>query len=241
MLILLILILAALITAAISAVIGMAGGIALLGVMSALLVPAQVVPLHGIVQLTSNFTRTIVFLRHVIWRIFLTYAAPVTLGVWAATQIWSGDKLGWFKPVIGIFILSFLLWRRFSPTLRNVPLWVYAPLGAVVGVLSIFVGATGPFIAPFFLRDDMAKEQIIATKAVCQSWNHVLKIPAFVALGFDYLIHWELLLPLAVAVMVGTVLGKKLLGKISREVFAMIYQSILALIAVYLIVSGVFY
>ena len=42
---------AALITSMISAVLGMAGGITLLGVMTALLPPAQVVPLHGVVQL----------------------------------------------------------------------------------------------------------------------------------------------------------------------------------------------
>ncbi|MFQ5607352.1 MAG: sulfite exporter TauE/SafE family protein, partial [Candidatus Zixiibacteriota bacterium] len=238
LLITLVLIFAALVTATISGFVGMAGGMALLGVMSALMAPAEVVPLHGIVQLASNFTRTLVFLRHVAWRIFLVYALPLSLGVWLAAQIWSGDRLDWFKPVVGLFILLFLLWRRFSPRLRNVPLWSYAPLGAVVGFATIFVGATGPLIAPFFLRDDMNKEQIIATKAVCQSWGHTLKIPAFLTLGFDYLTHWQLLVALLLAVMVGTLIGKRLLGRMSRGVFDIIYQSILALISLYLIISG---
>ena len=59
---LIILILAALITSSISAVIGMGGGIILLGIM-AIMIPDgyMVIALHGIIQMVSNGTRTIVF------------------------------------------------------------------------------------------------------------------------------------------------------------------------------------
>lgn len=236
--VLLALIFAALVSSTISGIVGMAGGITLLAVMSALMNPAQVVPLHGLVQLGSNFTRTLVFLKHVVWRIIIVYALPAAIGTWLATGIWSGEKMVWFKPVIGVFILSFLLWRRFSPTLRNLPLWVYLPLGAVAGFASVFIGATGPLIAPFFLRDDFANEEVIATKAICQTWTHLLKIPAFLTLGFDYLPHWPTLVGLLAAVVVGTLLGKKILQKVSRRLFTIAYQSVLALLAVYLIISG---
>lgn len=237
-LITIILTLAALVASIISAIVGMAGGIALLGVMSALLSPAQVVPIHGLVQLASNSTRTIAFARHTEWRVLAIYALPLTLGVWMATQIWSGDKMDWFRPLVGGFILAFLLWRRFKPKLRNLPLWSFAPLGLVVGFATIFVGATGPLIAPFFLRDDFNKEQVIATKAACQTWGHVLKIPAFLALGFDYLPHWELVAGLIAAVIVGTLVGKRLLGHIPEKAFTIFYQIVLAAIALYLIVSS---
>ncbi len=233
-----VLVLASVVGATISGVIGMGGGIALLGVMAALMPAAHVVPIHGIVQLSSNTTRTLVFLRHVHWRIFLTYVVPATVGVYAATLVWAGSKLDWFKPVIGVFILVFLVWRRYSPTLRNVPLWVYAPVGAVVGFLAIFVGATGPFLAPFFLRDDFEKEQVIATKAACQLCVHLWKIPAFIALGFNYIAHWDILAMLIAAVIGGTYLGKHLLGKISEELFLVVFQVVLALVAGYLVISG---
>ena len=57
-----ILIVAAIITSSISAVLGMGGGIILLGVM-AILIPQGyiVVALHGIIQLASNITRTYIF------------------------------------------------------------------------------------------------------------------------------------------------------------------------------------
>ena len=60
-----ILIIAALITSSISAVIGMGGGVVLLGIM-AILIPEgyMVVALHGIIQMFSNGTRTFIFRRH---------------------------------------------------------------------------------------------------------------------------------------------------------------------------------
>ena len=60
-----ILILAAFTTSAISAVIGMGGGIILLGIM-AIMIPEgyMVIALHGIIQLFSNTTRTYIFKEH---------------------------------------------------------------------------------------------------------------------------------------------------------------------------------
>jgi uncharacterized membrane protein YfcA len=197
-----------------------------------------VVPIHGVVQLCSNGTRTALFARHVHWRIVGIFVLPAAAGLFAATQIWSGDKLSGFKPFIGVFILLFLVYRHFKPSLRNVPLWTYAPLGLVVGFLTIFVGATGPFIAPFFLRDDFAKEQVIATKSACQLLLHFGKIPAFLALGFNYGAHLDLMALLVVAVILGTALGKKLLGRMSEAFFLKLFQAVLAGIALLLISQG---
>lgn len=222
----------------ISGFMGMGGGITLIGVMSIVLPAAPVVPIHGLVQLASNLTRTLVFFKHVRWKVFAIYAVPVALGMAGAAMVWSGDKLAYFKPGIGVFILAFLYWRRHKPTLRNLPLWTYAPLGLVSGFIAIFVGATGPFIAPFFLRDDFKKEQVIATKAVCQAWGHLMKIPAFLLLDFDYLAHVGLIGALVVCVILGTLTGKWILGKMSPKAFVLAYEIVLGSIALLLIITG---
>ena len=145
-----------------------------------------------------------------------------------AANIWADLKLTWFRAWIGAFILCFLLWRRYKPKLRNPPIWSYAVLGLAAGLLAIFVGATGPFLAPFFLRDDFDNEQVIATKAVCQTWLHLLKIPAFLALSFDYVPYAPVLAGLVVAVIGGTYFGKHLLSRISKERFVFWFQLVLA-------------
>ena len=63
---LIILILSALVTSSISAVLGMGGGIILLGIM-AIIIPEgyMVIALHGMIQLFSNTTRTLIFRNHI--------------------------------------------------------------------------------------------------------------------------------------------------------------------------------
>lgn len=232
-----ILVVACFVTATISGILGMAGGVTLLGVMTALLPAPVVVPLHGIVQLASNWTRTWAFRKHVRWPIFFAFMLPAVLGVAIAANIWADLELTWFKAWIGAFILAFLVWRKYKPKLRHPPLWSYAVLGFAAGLLAIFVGATGPFLAPFFLRDDFDNEEVIATKAVCQTWLHLLKIPAFLALSFDYSPYLAVLAALVAAVIGGTYFGKHLLSRISKERFVFWFQLVLAALAVYLIVS----
>jgi uncharacterized membrane protein YfcA len=164
---------------------------------------------------------------------------PAVVGVGIAASIWADLELTWFRAWVGAFILFFLVWRRYKPDLRNPPIWSYAALGLAAGLLAIFVGASGPFLAPFFLRDDFENEEVIATKAICQTWLHLLKIPAFLALSFDYAPYAPMLVGLVVAVIGGTYFGKHLLTRISKDRFVFWFQLVLAILAVYLIASTV--
>ena len=230
---------AAFLTAAISGTVGMGGGVTLLAAMTIFLPASAVVPLHGLIQLFSNGTRILAFLKHVKWAIALWFLPPCIVGVAAATMVWDGDKMHWFKPAIGLSIIAFLLYRHFKPTIRNLPMWSFGLLGAAAGLIGIFIGAIGPFIAPFFLRDDLEKEEIVGTKAACQAFLHVLKIPAFLTLGFAYEEHVALLIPCIIAVFAGTFFGKAVLAKLDNKVFVWIFQTVLILVAAHLIISSI--
>jgi uncharacterized membrane protein YfcA len=235
-----ILLIAALVTSGISAVLGMAGGVTLISLMAVLLPAAHVVPLHGVIQLASNSTRTMAMWRYVRWRFVFAYAPLMLIGVWLATMLWSGEKMDYFRPAIGALVLLFLFWRRRVPRLKNMPLWIYPFVGLVIGFATIFVGATGPLGAPFFYRDEFSKEEVIGTHAVCMGWGHALKIPAFISLGFDFGAYWQLLVGLILCVICGTLLGRHVLFRISTKTFRMAFETILGLIALYLIGSWVY-
>ena len=120
-----ILIAAAFITSSISAILGMGGGIILLGIM-AILIPEGyvVVALHGIIQLVSNFTRSYVFRQHIkgqiIWQYFpgsllgLCLSAVIIMILIQSFDVQSAKdiKFDFLKPLIGIFIIWFLIGRR---------------------------------------------------------------------------------------------------------------------------------
>jgi len=229
------LILASLATSALSAVAGMGGGIVLLAVMAATLAPAIVVPLHGVVQLFSNGTRALVMLPHVNRRVFALYMIPSIAGVLIGAKLYVGSELPWFRPAVGLFILGYLVTLRYQPRLGRFPTAWYAPLGFVVGAAASLIGATGPLVAPFFLRDDLESREIVATKAAIQLTTHAAKIPAFFLAGFSYREHLDLLAVLVAAAVAGTLVGARVLEKLSPLAFRRVFVTVLIGVALQLI------
>ena len=242
------LIIAAFITSSISAVLGMGGGIILLGIMS-LIIPEgyMVVALHGIVQLISNLTRSFVFRHHVRKDIIIQYLPGAMLGLSLASliiitlisffQVESAKeiKIDFLKPLIGIFIFWFLFGRRPKPKDDHPN---FFGVGLVSGLSTVFIGATGPLIAPFFLKGKLTKETIIANKAICQAISHAGKIPLFIIFfQFNYFSEIEVLFPLVISVFIGTNFGKQILGFISEKIFRLLFRGALTLIAIKLIVD----
>jgi len=111
-------------------------------------------------------------------------------------------------------------------------------VGMIAGISSIFIGAVGPLIAPFFLRKDLKKEHVIANKAASQMITHISKIPLFIYFfKMDYKAEWNILLLLIIAVYLGTNFGKKILSFIPEELFKKLFKATLFIIAVRLIFS----
>ncbi|MBT5955651.1 MAG: sulfite exporter TauE/SafE family protein [Candidatus Marinimicrobia bacterium] len=243
-----ILIIAAFITSSISAVLGMGGGIILLGIM-AIIIPEgyMVIALHGIIQLVSNTTRTYVFKVHLKKDILKEFGIGVMVGLSASAiiiftliQLFNVEsanqiKVDFLKPIIGLFIIWYLFLKGPKKEKHSKS---FIGVGALSGVSSVFVGATGPLIAPFFLGAMLTKENIIANKAACQMMSHFGKIPLFIIFfKFNYIQSYDLLLPMVVAVFVGTNVGKKILSFIPEKLFKQLFRLTLLLIAIRLIVA----
>jgi len=138
------------------------------------------------------------------------------------------------KVIIGVLVL-FATWRPKEGSVDWGEARSFAAVGAIAGTLGVVVGATGPLIAPFFLREGWAKEDIIATKAACQVFVHTQKIIAFGVVGFSFSEELPYVLPLAVAVVLGTWCGKKVLAHLSEARFRFIYRLVLSVLALRLI------
>lgn len=222
----------------VSGIIGMGGGILLLAVMASLLEPVVVVPLHGVVQLVSNGTRTFRLMRHIDWRIFALYVPGLALGAWIGIGFYDGAQAAWFRPAVGGFVLAFLVWERIKPKRLVLPMWVFVPAGVGGGILTVMVGATGPYLAAFLLRDDLERRKIVGTKAAVQSVGHFAKIPAFLSIGFDYGSHLHLLLPLVGSVVLGTLIGTSVLSRMNERIFQIVFRVVLALLGLRLLAGG---
>mgnify|MGYP006079048117 FL=1 len=245
---LIILIISAFITSSISAVLGMGGGIILLGVM-AIIIPNgyMVIALHGIIQLISNTTRTYVFRKYLKKKLIKEFLIGAIIGAAISALIIfllikfyevssaSEIKIDFLKPMIGIFIIWYLFLKRPKKEKKSKS---FIKVGSISGLASIFVGATGPLIAPFFLNSNLTKENIIANKAACQMITHLTKIPLFIFFfNVNYTQEYKLLLPLILAVFIGTNFGKKILNVIPEKLFIRLFKTTLFIISIRLIFS----
>lgn len=237
---LVILVLAALLTSTLSAIVGMGGGITLLAVMLLFLDPLVAIPLHAVIQMVSNGTRALAQRRHVDWRIFALYALPLLplgwMSLWLAQEIPPAAA----RAMIGAFVLV-ATWRPGWLLLGSRPQEAnpkvrFLALGTVVGIVNVTFGATGPLIAPFFLNVGLTRFAIIGTKAICQLAGHVVKIVVFGLAGFAFPQWGAVLFLLCGCVVAGTALGTRMLSNVSESLFLKLYRGVLTVIAAFLVV-----
>jgi len=229
------LVLIAIATSVLSGTIGMGGGIVLLSMMTLFMPLVHIVPVHGVVQLVSNTSRFYLLRTHIKQSAVFYFALGLPFGGVPAFLVLQqvDDKTPFFALII-LLILYALFKPKQLPSLK-IPMWGFIGVGAAVGFLSPLVGATGPFIAPFFLRDDFTKENIVATKATVQSLGHLLKFPIFFSLGFDYLEFLPLILGMTAAAMIGTKMGIGVLKKIDPRIFTILFKTALGIAALRLV------
>ncbi len=225
------------VTSTISGLLGMGGGIMLLAAMyMAGLEPALAIPLHAFVQLMSNSTRLVLLFKYVRWRPFLWHAVPALPLPYFGLMIVDALDPVTLKVMFGAAVL----YATWTPKwgIQHLPEnAAFGISGVIAGLLGVVVGATGPLIAPFFLRGGFKKEQVVATKAVCQAYMHTLKIVWFSTVGFSVIDHLDVVIPMAVAVVFGTVTGRALLHRVSERAFFWMYKVVLTLLAIRLLLT----
>lgn len=226
----------AFLTATLSGILGMGGGILLLAVMAGYFPPSVTIPFHGAVQLVSNVSRATLSWRDIAWRILGPMIAGSVAGAVVGSQLAITLPESTYQFLMGAFILVFTWMPKFksAPRVRGKFFW----LGGVSTALSFIVGATGPLVAPFFLKEDLSKEAIVATKAGGQAITHLLKVGVFSLFGFQLAQHWPLFLSMTVAVLLGTALGKALLNRLPEPAFLLLFRVLITVLAGRMLVNS---
>ena len=222
-----ILIISSVLTAIISAVIGMGGGVLLLSIMTFFMPAQSLIPIHGVVQLISNSTRVYYLKAHVKWDYYRYYIFGLPIGAIASTYLL---KYIFQTQYIYLLLALIIFYAVFKP--KKLPefkvkqkYWIL--IGIFTGFLAILVGAVGPMLAVFFIRDDFEKEEIVSTKAMMQLSAHLIKIPAFLYLDFDYTSNLFLISIMGIGVIIGTKFGIKLLKRVDNNSFKILFKTVL--------------
>lgn len=236
--------LAALAASMLSAVTGVAGGVLLLSGLLLVVPAAAVVPLHGTVQTAACITRVAAFRADVRWDIvrrFVIGVVPGSLLGAAVVVLLVRIDSSLIKLAIAAAILLSLFAKKLKIEPRTRSLRFFYAVGVGVGFFGILAGSTGPIVTQALLVFDVKKEAHVATKSVVQMVGHGLKLPLFgLAVGFDFGAWLVPLAAMCVAVVIGTLLGKRLLGRLSPERFVTVARVLLALVVLQVVVTEVY-
>jgi uncharacterized protein len=172
---------AALVTSAISAVFGMAGGMILMGIYAATLPVQAAMILHGVSQLFANGFRAFLLRRHIFGAGLIWYALGAAVSLAAFTVLAVVVE----RPIVflllgGIPLALSALPRRLAPRFDS-PLAATC-CGVLVTVANLLAGVSGPLLDVFFVRAELDRFAVIATKAFTQTASHAIKILYFGAL-----------------------------------------------------------
>jgi len=209
-----------LITAFISGILGMAGGMILMGVLLAFLPLPAAMMLHGISQLASNGGRAFMLRKEVDWRVFRGYVvgAALALGFFAATSIVVGKA----AALIAMGLTPFAALLLPEKLHLNVERRGHSMLcGFVCLALNLVAGIAGPILDTFFVRSKMSRHAVVATKALTQTLSHLVKIVYFggvIALQGGEISPW-LIPTMVLLAFLGTSLSRPVLERMSDASF----------------------
>ena len=212
-----------LVTSFISGIFGMAGGIILMAVLVAVVSVAMAMIIHGGIQMFANGYRAFLLKDAIDWRVFGLYCIGASAGVAALFFVsWTPDKRALYL-LLGL--TPMLVWLPKEQLHLDIQRREHAiGAGLVVQALNTLAGVAGPLLDLFFVRTEMTRQQIVATKSVTQALSHFIKIgfwsvPVISAAGWSAMPPWWLFAAAIPLSMLGTTLGKRILERMNDAGF----------------------
>ena len=223
-------------TAFIGVYTGAAGGVMLLAIMSQLLPPAALIPVHTVVMLGAGVSRTVMMWRHVMFKAMLPYCLGAAVGAALGGQVFISLPTTLLLGILGLFILV-VTWMpdlgRLGAERER-----FALLGFGVTFLGIFVSATGSLLAPFVASASPDRRNHVATLGALMMTTHIAKLAAFGVIGFAVGRFVPLMAAMIAAGAAGIWVGQHALHHTTEQRFRLLLQLVLTALALRLLWSA---
>ncbi len=223
-------------TALMTSIAGAGGGTVLLAAMLQFMNPAEAIPVHGVIQFTSNITRTWLLRKFVNWKIIFKFSLLLPFGIFVGLKIFQNVESDNIKILIGFFILLALCIQNFKIISKlKISTNVYLIIGFLTGILNILVGVIAPLLAVILKQSITEKKSIVGTLGYFGLIGNLIKIIGFSFIGFSFFNYLDTFLMILPATLIGSRIGQFLLNKISNRFFTFIFQLILVGLAIRLL------
>jgi uncharacterized protein len=221
----------------VSGVFGMAGGMVLLGVLLVYFDVATAMVLFSITQLGTNGLRTLHWRAFVRWRIFWGYAFGGLLAFAVMRYLAFVPDKAWVYILLGAMpFMVQALPERGRPSIE----WSGVPFvsGIFTTVMQFMAGVGGLFLDIFFQKSQLDRKTTNATKAVTQTYSHILRGAYFGSLAGWGDLTLEIWLPALALAMVGAAAAPFVLERMTDHGFRRWTRVIIYTLAVVYLARG---
>lgn len=224
------------ITACISGIFGMAGGMIFMGIIASVMGVAEAMVVHGVVQSISNSSRAWLLRPDIRWDIlgFKLLGALPAIAV-LAMMSFVPNKAALF---IVLGLLPFILWLPKGMFQGDAAKPAHAILcGTMVMGLNLSAGVAGPALDFFYVKTALTRKEIVATKAITMFASHLVKIfyfglPLIAAVGLVTLPPLWMFAAAVPCIILGTFIGTRILHRLSEIHFKSYTKYLLTLIGI---------
>lgn len=198
------------------------GGPLLFLPLSTFLAPVkEAVPITSMTAGIVSIHKVILFWRSIDFRAAAFLTSGGLIGAIIGVRIFAMVHEDWILLVVGLFLIFSGIRLNFPtpPRRRVLKDWHLVAGGAFFGTISAVAGASGQGINILLLNRNIAKENLIATKAVFAAAVHMIKIIGYTLAG---LFNEQILifgLVASAGAVAGNLVGKKILQKMSQGIF----------------------
>lgn len=227
------LIIAGFLTSAVTATLGLGGGVLLILVMPGLLPLNAVLPVHAVVQTTSNVARAAFAWREIAWHMLPPLLMGSLVGGIAGGEVVGMLSLDLLPAISGALILLVTWVPRILPLSDG--RYALALLGFYQTGLGMLAGATGPLGAAVLARLGQQRDWVVVNTGVYMAINHAVRSVVYATLGSAFASWWPTILSMSLATIFGALLGSRLRRWIPERNFTQIFRWLITLLALRMI------
>jgi uncharacterized membrane protein YfcA len=202
-----------------SAAVGLGGGLLMLGLIPMFVPIAAVIPIQGVVNLSSNFSRFVFGLKDAMLQWLPAYFVGGVFGTMVGYPL-----MGYLpEKYLGMVLAAFIIVSVWTPLLKKMGQMLHNNylVAGIQGFLALFVGSVATLSMPLLMARALSTKQVIATSAMQMSVLNVFRVVAFFIAGFQFSNYTWVIVPLMLGSIFGSYLGVRLQKRIPEHVGVM--------------------
>lgn len=212
--------------------------------------------------MTGDALAVFTYRRDCEWGIIRRLLVPVAVGVVVGAAFLAWAPAGWMAPVIGAIVVmmsviqAVRMWRARRGAAQDTTAQagvgerdaaagpgavggdaVARSFGSMAGFTTMVANAGGPVMTLYMLRSNLDVKRFVGTLAWFFACVNVMKLPFSIGLGLVRPQRLELVAMLVPLVVVGAVIGRAVVARISRSAFDVIMLAVATLSGLWLMLA----